>query len=162
ERFVLGHERQGNLPSGALDMGRFSEFVRDALSGELGKRAIPPLDGGWTPNDRLDAFAALASGLQRARALLPDDDGRVILAHADRVSRVDRSGGLAEIRRFEAAVSALARLPDGSLAVALDDGGLRCLSPQGAMLESVTEAGGMPLRGINALAAGGAGEIFFT
>lgn len=143
-------------------MGRLTEFIRDVLSGELGKRAIPPLDGGWTPNDRLDGFAPLVHDLDKARDLVPDGAGGVIIAHADRVSRADPAGALTEIRRFEGAVSALARLPDGGIAVALDEGGLCSLSAQGSIVDSVTDANGTPLRGINALAAGRTGEIFFT
>lgn len=83
---------------------------------------IPPYDGAWKPNTGLDE-ARLVATLDEADNLVADAAGTVWLSAGSTLFRLDRDGPAAA-GTFAAAITALAALPGGGLAIALDDGGL--------------------------------------
>src|SRR5262249_27211684 len=114
---------------------------------------IPPMDGALRPNTALDEAPLLLETPQ------PDNlasDGRAILFSTGAELRVARGDGAG---RFDAPISALACSPDGTTAVALDDGGI--LFRGGAFDEKTLEPaafGGLACP--TALAFAGDGTLF--
>ena len=102
---------------------------------------IPPMDGALKPNAALEGADILLE------ATAPDNlcgngdylffsSGSQVLAIA-----AGSVGAPGEVARFDSAVTALAALPGGPLAIALDDGRLQLLSDNGDMRELAAPGG---------------------
>lgn len=83
---------------------------------------IPPYDGAWKPNTRLD-HARLVARLDEADNLVADAAGTVWLSAGGALFRLAPEGPR-PAGTFSSAITALAALPQGGLAIALADGGL--------------------------------------
>lgn len=133
--------------------------VRDKLLGR-GDAAIsiPTLDGACKPNRLLEDAAVIAT-LQVPEDLATDgstlyaSDGRRVLRLAD--------GGFVEHATFEGTVTALACLPDGGLAVALDGRIVRVLPARGSGHEW-RAVDGKPFISVNAIHATADGRLIVT
>ena len=121
---------------------------------------VPVFDGALKSNNLLED-AALFAALDAPEDLATD--GRSLLvADGKTVLRYDEAGTRAtEVRRFERPVSALACLPDGGLAVALDGRELRIVggANDGKRWDA---AAGKPLNAVNAISAGADGRLIVT
>lgn len=83
---------------------------------------IPPMDGAFRPNNRLDEAALLAA--LSAPDNLASDGGRLLATSGDTVLSIRPGAAPEPVERFEAPVTALAVSPAGELAVALASGKL--------------------------------------
>ncbi len=79
---------------------------------------VPPMDGAFRPNDRLDA-AAIALEIPAPDALAVTSRGLLVSSGARLINLRTPSDGAFE---FEAEITALTGLPDGGAAAALSDG----------------------------------------
>jgi hypothetical protein len=134
--------------SGAL------ESVRSLLFARGRQHAVPTLDGAYVPNDRLEKLSVIGPNFVR-----PDDitvgEGDVVY-----VSSLNRLLCLAGpdlreasvVATFEAPITALARLADGTLAVGVNGGGVRCVGADGSPVARLDHAGDSPLRCVTAIA----------
>lgn len=125
---------------------------------------VPVFDGALKSNNILEEAPVFAS-LEAPEDLATDGrslfvaDGKTVLRY-DRASAGAAAGGV-EVHRFDKAVSALACLPEGGLAVALDGREVRLLggANDGRRWEAV---GGAPLRAVNAISATAEGRLLVT
>ena len=123
---------------------------------------VPVFDGALKSNNILEeapVFAAL-----EAPEDLATDGQSLFVADARTVLRYDLAGAAAssvEVHRFDKAVSALACLPGGGLAVALDGREVRLLggAHDGRRWDA---AGGTPFNAVNAISATADGRLLIT
>ena len=114
---------------------------------------VPVIDGVLKPNRALDHAEVVAElpGIDD----LASTPGTLWIAAGTTLHRLD-TAGLAQVRSFDQPITALAAAPDGTLAVALGGEKVQLLAPgaivYGAATHILTEAGGKPLRSVNALA----------
>jgi hypothetical protein len=114
---------------------------------------MPPMDGAFRPNDRLDAAALVLEApapddLAMTRAGLVVSSGRSLL-------RVNTTGD-ARAKSFDADISALASLPDGGAAVGLVDGRVVFV---GGQYDGKTIAAGADIKCITAIAFAADGTL---
>lgn len=119
---------------------------------------IPPFDGALKPNQLLEQAERLAE--LDAPEDLATDGTSAFVADGPRLWRYDNAG-LTEVARFEHPITALACLPGGGMAVALDGREVRIAggAPDGRRWDS---AGGKPFRAVNALSATADGRLLVT
>jgi len=143
------------------------EFLRRDLEQILfpdrDPHAIPAMDGAFSPNDGLDRATPIGDPLPGADAVAEGPDGAIYVSAGNRIWRL---GG----RRYEsrtafaelgAAVGALAVHPDGRLLAGVGGRGLAAIDPAGRQ-SYLTEAEGVPLKCLTALAAAPEGTIFMA
>jgi hypothetical protein len=135
--------------------------LRDLTNRILGRGdatiAVPPFDGALKPNQKLEAAETI---LQCGAPTDLATDGRTIhLADGTRILRLD-GNTTTQVRTFDRPVSALAVLPGGGLAVALDGREVRMFSDPSAQKPHAVFANG--LNAINALAPGPDGTLIAT
>lgn len=139
------------------------EIIRDWLSGERLKHPIPSMDGALSPNDRLEALDSLDLSLHEPDDLCDDGNGGLLVSSETQLLRVDATGSASTLSTFERPVSALARLANGTLVVAVDGIGLYHLNANGDPLSTITTLNGEPLRGVTAIAEDPLhGGVYFT
>jgi len=135
--------------------------LRDLTNRVLGRGdatiAVPSFDGALKPNQKLEAAEVV---LQCAAPQDLATDGHTVhVADGTRVVRLD--GNVAtELRTFDRPISALAAVPGGGLAVALDGREVRLFADPLADKPSAVFASG--LNAINALAIGLDGALIAT
>ena len=141
-------------------IGALTEWKDRLLGRGDASITVPVFDGALKSNNLLED-AALFAALDAPEDLATD--GRSLLvADGKTVLRYDEAGTRAtEVRRFERPVSALACLPDGGLAVALDGRELRIVggANDGKRWDA---AAGKPLNAVNAISAGADGRLIVT
>ena len=141
-------------------IGAFTEWKDRLLGRGDASITVPVFDGALKSNNLLEE-AALFAALDAPEDLATD--GRsLFVADGKTVLRYDDGGtGAAEVRRFERPVSALACLPDGGLAVALDGRELRIVggAHDGKRWDA---AAGKPLNAVNAISAAADGRLMVT
>ena len=120
--------------------------------------AIPPFDGALKPNQLLDQAEEVAV-LDEPEDLATDGTS-VFIADGPRVLQYVGST-VSEAARVEGPITALAWLPAGGLAVAIDGRQVRILSGphRGRTWDA---AGGAPFHGVNALCGTGDGRLLAT
>lgn len=140
------------------------DIVRPLLAPRR-QRAIPTLDGAYLPNDRLDALPIVGPDLVHPDDIAVGTDGTLVVSTQNRLLRLwgpklqDRT----LIAKVDAAITALARLGDGRLAIGLNGRGLRLLRADGTVEAELAQLGGAPLRCVTAIAEDPArGGVFFT
>ncbi len=114
---------------------------------------MPPMDGAFRPNDRLDAAASVLE------APAPDElaiTGLGLVVSSGRSLLRVNSTGKAPAASFDADISALAGLPDGGAAVALVDGRIVFI---GGQHDGKTIAAKTDVRCITALACAADGAL---
>lgn len=136
--------------------------IRDFTHGFLGRGeatiTVPSFDGALKPNQALDRAETLFEC--SAPEDLATDGTTVYLADGPRLTHMD-NGTAVTIREFEQPITALACLPGGGIAVALNGREVRVYPDPAAADPGVTFSGG-GMRGINALAPAGAGGLYAT
>ena len=119
---------------------------------------VPPFDGALKPNQLLEDATVVAE-LEAPEDLA--SDGHVLFASNDkRLLRFD-GAGVHEVQRFDSTITALATLPDGGLAVALDG---REISICGGERHGKrwTRAAGKSFCAVNALSVTAKGKLLAT
>ncbi|MGI6871837.1 MULTISPECIES: SMP-30/gluconolactonase/LRE family protein [Amycolatopsis] len=141
------------------------ELVKEFLfPGRSGHRAIPPLDGGLTPNDELDAVATAIGGLTEPEDVCLDERGDLYVSTADRVVRV--SGP--DFRHSEVFATlpgpagALEPGPDGLLVGVAGTGLMRLGRDGAAELVTAADESGVPIHCPTDVALAGDGTIYLT
>lgn len=127
------------------------------------QHAIPTLDGAYVPNDRLDELPPIGPDLFRPDDVAAGENGAVYVSTERRLVRLSGPGlrEQATVAAFEAPVTALARLRDGSFAVGLNGRGLRHVGADGRVVAELDRLNGAPLRCVTAIAEHPAsGELY--
>jgi sugar lactone lactonase YvrE len=120
--------------------------------------SIPTLDGACKPNRLLEDAAILAT--LEAPEDLATDGQALFVADGSRVLRFD-AGNRAVVANLDGKITALACLPMGGLAVALDGRRIRVAGGRSNGHEW-TAAGGKPFVSVNAIATTSDGKILVT
>jgi Strictosidine synthase len=146
-------------------VGMFDHFMRDVRSvvnrdGE--QNAIPPLDGAFSPNDRLDACITIGDPLPGLDDAVADTSGAIYVSAGKRVLKLSGSGFEARqlVAEFDGEAGGLAMHPDGRLLVCVAGRGLAAIDPakpQPLWLERVE---GQSLAGLLSVTAAPDGRIF--
>lgn len=141
------------------------EGVRSALFSRGRQHPIPTLDGAYVPNDRLEELPAIGPQLVQPDDIAPGGNGDAFVSSRNRLLRLS-GPDLREhsvVAEFAAPISALARLADGTLAVGINGGGVRCIGPDGSVVATLDEASGTQLRCVTAIAEDPArGGLYLT
>ncbi|MDN5863124.1 MAG: SMP-30/gluconolactonase/LRE family protein [Salinisphaera sp.] len=137
-------------------MAAVTEMLRGWLPSGAGK-AIPALDGPLAPNNLLD-------GLDRLELQAPDDlcagpDGSLLVSSGPQLLRLDANGETPQtLGEFDAPITALARVNDDTIAVAVQQVGLLLVNPaDGQVINQIKDCGGGD---ITALTADGQGGLY--
>src|SRR6202453_1259696 len=110
-------------------MGVFTYFLRDVeqiLFPNRDQHAIPAMDGGYTPNDRLDALSPIGAPIPGADDVAEGGDGAIYVSAGKQVLRLAGVGYEARsvFVEFDGAAGGLAFHPDGRLLVCVSGRGL--------------------------------------
>lgn len=118
------------------------------------QHAIPTLDGAYVPNDRLDELPAIGPVLFRSDDVVAGEHGAVYVSTERTLVRLSgpELREHATVAAFEAPVTALARLSDGSFVVGLNGRGLRHVGADGRVIAKLDRLNGAPLRCVTAIA----------
>lgn len=125
--------------------------------------AIPVLDGGFSPNQRLEECDHVA-GFTGADALAFGPDGRLYVSTGSSVVACDgdRFQSQQLFATVETAAGALAWTKDGVLLVAIADRGVRAFDRGSKPIAMLSEAHGTPIICPTAIAVAADGTIFVT
>jgi Strictosidine synthase len=125
--------------------------------------AIPVLDGGFSPNQRLEECEHLGD-FPAADALAVGPDGRLYVSAGDTVFACegDRFQSRKVFAKVETAAGALAWSRDAMLVVAIADRGLVALDKNGTIVARLAESAGGPIHCVTAVATASDGTIFVT
>jgi len=101
---------------------RWLELLKDVIQPDRETHAIPMMDGPLHPNNGLDSCPIISDAFSRPDDLVFTGDGRLLVGDADGVFALDPNGDGEPtlLHRFEAPVTGVDCLEDGSLAVCLD------------------------------------------
>ena len=91
-RCVLGIEKQGCR---IADVGMFDHFLRDVrnvINRDGEQNAIPPLDGAFSPNDRLDACTPIGDPLPGLDDVVADNAGAIYVSAGRSVLKLSGAG----------------------------------------------------------------------
>ena len=127
-----------------------------------GSSAVPPLDGGLSPNDRLDACVPVGEALPGVDDVVADKDGAIYVSAGRRVLKFsgDGFGSRALVAEFEGDAGGLAIHPDGRLLVCVAGRGLAALDPAAPQPRWLESAEGRGFAGLLSVAAAPDGRIF--
>lgn len=123
--------------------------------------AIPVLDGGFSPNQRLEA-AELLGDFPAPDALAFGPDGRLYVSAGKSVFACggERFQSRQVFAEVETTAGALAWSPEGVLLVCVAERGLSAFDHRGKPIAALGEAGGAPIRCPTAVAAASDGAVF--
>jgi hypothetical protein len=147
-------------------MTYFARMKRD-LSQRLfparDRHAIPSMDGSLSPNDLLDTATPLGEPLPGADDMCVAPDGALLISAGQALYRASGANyGVREaLHEFDSPVGAVALHPDGRLFACVAGEGLWTVGGDGGR-GLLSEVGGVPLRGLTALAIAPDGSIFAT
>jgi sugar lactone lactonase YvrE len=147
-------------------MGAFTYLLRDLgqiLFPYRDQHAIPAMDGGYTPNDRLDALKPIGAPIPGADDVVEGRDGAIYVSAGRQVLCLEGAGyGTRRVfAEFDGAAGGLACHPDGRLLVCVAGRGLAAVDAGGrqSWLNQVED---QPLQCLTAVAAAADGSIFMT
>jgi len=121
------------------------QLVKEFLfPGRHSGTAIPPLDGGLTPNDALENADDVVELPEPDDVLLVGDS--LYISSRNAVLRVPAAGGSpVTVAEFDGETGALTRLPDGQILVAVAGVGVASMTEEGRTRVVLSEAGGLPV-----------------
>ena len=125
--------------------------------------AIPVLDGGFSPNRRLED-AEMFSDLPKADGLCVDAAGAVYGSAGTRIVRLGKSGGAptSTLVDLGAPVGSLAAHPDGRILASVAGRGAVAVSTEGKVVATLERAGDAPLACVTALTVLPDGSVALT
>jgi hypothetical protein len=146
-------------------MGLFDHLLRDIRSvvdRDGVEKAIPPLDGALSPNDRLDTAVAIGEPLPGIDDVVSAGDGAIYVSAGRRVLKI---GGedfsvRTPIAEFEDEAGGLALHPDGRLLVCVAGRGLAAIDPAKPVPRWLEAADGRSFAGLLSVAAAPDGRIY--
>lgn len=141
------------------------DIIKSIIFRDRDQHGIPALDGAYTPNNRLEEMSRLELDLTAPDDIAADGEGGLFVTSTNRLLHVaDAGSGQArQVAEFEAPLTALARLSDGSLVVGVNGAGLRRLDSTGHELGRLDRLDGGPLRCVTAATEDPAsGGVYFT
>jgi hypothetical protein len=138
--------------------GALRDFAQSFLGRGEATIAVPSFDGALKPNQALERAETVADCA--APEDLATDGATLFLADGKRLQRLG-GGGVETIREFELPITAIACLPDGRLAVALNGREVRVYSDPAAA-EPILGFSGTGMHSVNALAAAGPDALYAT
>jgi sugar lactone lactonase YvrE len=135
--------------------------VRQIMFRDAEQHAIPPLDGAFSPNDRLDACLPIGGPLLSADDVVEGDDGALFVSAGPRVLRLSGEGYVERsvFAQFDNKAGGLAMHPDGRLLVCVAGRGLAAVDAGGRQ-SWLNQAADQPLRCLTSVAAATDGTIF--
>ena len=146
-------------------MGMFDHFTRDVRSvinrdGE--QNSIPPLDGAFSPNDRLDACTPIGDPLPGLDDAVADNSGAIYVSAAKRILKLSGSGFETRqlVAEFDGEAGGLAMHPDGRLLVCVAGRGLAAIAPARPEPLWLERIEGRSLAGLLSVTAAPDGRIF--
>ena len=142
----------------ALVFGALRDFAQNFLGRGEATITVPSFDGALKPNQALERAETLFECA--APEDLAADGGTVYLADGANLARIE-GNGVSTIREFDQPITALACLPGGGIAVALNGREVRVYLDAAAATPAATFAGA-DMRSINALAAAADGALYAT
>jgi sugar lactone lactonase YvrE len=137
--------------------------IRQILFRDSDQHAIPAMDGALAPNDRLDACRPVGAPVAEADDAVEGRDGVLYVSGGREVLRLEGEGfGRRSVfASFEGKAGGLGLHPDGRLLVCVAGRGLAAVDDAGRQ-SWLTEAGGVPLRGLTSVAAAPDGTLFLS
>jgi hypothetical protein len=149
-------------------MGLFDHLLRDVRSvidRDGAQNAIPPLDGAFSPNDRLDSCTPIGDRLPGLDDVAVAKDGAVYVSAGRQLLKLtgDRLAIREIVAEFEDDAGGLALHPDGRLLVCVAGRGLAAIDPAKPAAKSWLEtADGRAFAGLTSVAAAPDGRIFLV
>ena len=134
------------------------EFAQGLLGRGEATIAVPSFDGALKPNQALERAETLAE--LEALEDLATDGAALFVADGPRLARLE-ARGLVTLRAFAQPITALACLPSGAIAVALDGREVRVYATPDAA-EPTARFSGNNMRCVNALAPAGSDALYAT
>jgi Strictosidine synthase len=146
-------------------MGLFDHLLRDirsVIDRDGAQNAIPPLDGAFSPNDRLDSCEPIGAPLPGLDDVAVASDGTVYVSAGWQVLKLtgDRLATRAVVAEFEDDAGGLALHPDGRLLVCVAGRGLAAIDPAKPVPSWLESAEGRGFAGLLSVAAAPDGRIF--
>jgi hypothetical protein len=138
--------------------GGLRDFAQSFLGRGEATITVPSFDGALKPNQALERAETLFECA--APEDLATDEANVYLADGVRLARIE-GGGAVTIREFDQPITALACLPEGAIAVALNGREVR-VYPDPAAAKPGSTFVGAGMRSINALAPAGGAALYAT
>jgi sugar lactone lactonase YvrE len=145
-------------------MAFLTELLRDLrqiMFRNSEQHAIPPLDGAFSPNDRLDACLPVGGPLLNVDDVVEGDDGVLYVSAGPQVLRLTGDGYVERsvFAQFDSNAGGLAVHPDGRLLVCVAGRGLAAVDTGGRQ-SWLNQAADQPLRCLTSVAAAPDGTIF--
>jgi len=146
-------------------MGLFDHLLRDirsVIDRDGAQNAIPPLDGAFSPNDRLDSCEPIGTPLPGLDDVAVASDGTVYVSAGRQVLKLtgDRLATRTVVAEFEDDAGGLALHPDGRLLVCVAGRGLAAIDPAKPVPSWFEAADGRGFAGLLSVAAAPDGRIF--
>jgi len=146
-------------------MGFFDHLMRDirsVIDRDGGQDAIPPLDGAFSPNDRLDATTPIGEPLPGVDDVVADTEGAIYASAGRKVLKLSGPDFTQRtvIAEFDGDAGGLALHPDGRLLVCVAGRGLAALSPGNAPPRFLEAAGGKTFAGLLSVTVAPDGRVF--
>jgi hypothetical protein len=138
--------------------------IRSVVDRDGAQNAIPPLDGAFSPNDRLDACTPIGDPLPGLDDAIAAKDGSVYVSAGKQVLKLSGNGLMNRslVAEFEGDAGALAIHPDGRLLVCVAGRGLAALDPAHPNPRWLESADGRSFAGLTAVTAAPDGRIFMV
>jgi hypothetical protein len=135
--------------------------VRQSMFRGSEQHAIPPLDGAFSPNDRLDACLPIGDSLLYPDDIVEGGDGALYVSVGPQVLRLAGDGYVERsvFAQFDHDAGGLAVHPDGRLLVCVAGCGLVAVDTAGRQ-SWLNQAEDQPLRCLTSVAASADGTIF--
>ena len=146
-------------------MGLFDHLLRDVrnvIDPDGTQDAIPPLDGAFSPNDRLDACTPIGDPFPGLDDVIAAKDGSVYVSAGRKLFKLG-GNGLADrslVAEFEGDAGGIAIHPDGRLLVCVAGRGLAALDPKKPNPRWLESADGRSFAGLTSVTAAPDGRIF--
>jgi sugar lactone lactonase YvrE len=136
--------------------------IRSVIDRDSDQNTIPPLDGAFTPNDRLDSCMVIGDPLPGLDDVVADDEGALFVSAGKRVLKLSGSGFAtrALVAQFDGDAGGLAIHPDGRLLVCIAGRGLAAIDPAKPQPRWLERTDGRTLAGLMSVAAAPDGRIF--
>jgi len=146
-------------------MGLFDHLLRDlrsVIDRDGVQNAIPPLDGPFSPNDRLDSCELIGERLPGLDDIVTARDGAVYVSAGRQVLKLsgNRLATREIVAEFEEAAGGLAVHPDGRVLVCVAGRGLAAIDPAKPAPSWLESAEGQGFAGLLSVAAAPDGRIF--